>query len=89
MTGTRSASEVVNVLLGVSSIILMTLRDTSKISPVPYLSNAAGIALDIIMVVQNARQNRDGFKRLASDSCELVYVIARGHKDISRVENTG
>ncbi len=52
MTGTRSASEVVNVLLGVSSIILMTLRDTSKISPVPYLSNAAGIALDIIMVVQ-------------------------------------
>jgi len=82
-----SASKAVDLLLDVPAIISVTLRGVSKLSPVPYLSNAAWIALDITEVVQEAGQNRNVFKILARDCCELVYVITCGHKDISRAEN--
>src|SRR6266576_29770 len=90
--------EAVDISLDVSSIVLSTLRDASKFSPVPFLSAAAGIAIDIVGTVQvsysslfsnwtlqcvsqKARRNKDGFKALADDSCELVYVIIRAYKD--------
>ncbi|KAF8327665.1 hypothetical protein F5887DRAFT_164386 [Amanita rubescens] len=95
---TGSDPEVVDISLGVSSIMLSTLRDASKLSPVPFLSAAAGIALAIVGAVQvsysslfsnwtlqcisqKARRNKDGFKALAGDSCELVSVIIRTYKD--------
>ena len=90
--------EAVDISLDVSMIVLSTLRDASKFSPVPFLSAAAGIALDIVGAVQvsynsffsnrtsehvsqKARRNKCGFKSLADDSCELVYVIIRAYKD--------
>ncbi|KAF8729441.1 hypothetical protein AX14_006097 [Amanita brunnescens Koide BX004] len=82
-TPSGSGSDTVDVSLDVTSVVLTTLRDVSSIPPVPFLSDAAGIAVNIIGVVQKARSNKDGFKKLAGDSCELVYAIIRAHKDVS------
>jgi len=79
-------SEMVDISLDVSSIVLSTPRDTSKIA-VPLLSTAAGIVINIIEVAQKARRNKNGLKALADDACELVYVIIRAHKDISSAED--
>lgn len=51
-TGVESGSETVDVSLDVTSIVLTTLRDTSNIPPIPLLSDAAEIALNIAGVVQ-------------------------------------
>lgn len=51
-TGVESGSETVDVSLDVTSIVLTTLRDTSNIPPIPFLSDAAEIALNIAGVVQ-------------------------------------
>jgi hypothetical protein len=48
-------SEAVDTSLDVSSIILTTLRDVSKVTSIPLLWTAAGIAVDIIGVVQVSR----------------------------------
>ncbi|KAF8348424.1 hypothetical protein F5887DRAFT_1248751 [Amanita rubescens] len=79
-------SEVVDVTLDISLIVLSTLRDASKI-PIPLLSTAAGIAINIVGAVQKARRNKNGLKALADDSCELVYVIICAHKDTSSAED--
>ncbi|KAF8327666.1 hypothetical protein F5887DRAFT_924691 [Amanita rubescens] len=84
---TGSDPETVDISLDVSSIVLSTLRDASKFSPVPLLSAAAGIAVNIVGAVQKARRNKDGFKVLADDSCELVYVIIRAYKDRPRMDD--
>ena len=47
-----SDSEAVDTSLDVSSIVLTTLRDAAKFSPVPFLSAAAGIAVEIFGAVQ-------------------------------------
>ena len=44
--------EVVDTSLDVSSIILKTFRDVSKVTPIPLMWTAAGIAVDIIGIVQ-------------------------------------
>ncbi|KAF8327667.1 hypothetical protein F5887DRAFT_1190034 [Amanita rubescens] len=74
-------SEAVDTSLDVSSIMITTLRDVSKITPIPLLWAAAGIVVDIIDAVQKARRNKRGFKKLAEDSCELVYVVILAHND--------
>ncbi|KAK2462588.1 hypothetical protein APHAL10511_005321 [Amanita phalloides] len=86
-TDTGSGSDTVDVALDLSSIVLTTLKDVAQIPPVPFLSQAAGVAVDIIAVVQKARNNKGGFKGLAEDSCELVYAIIRGHKNVSKQED--
>lgn len=48
-------SEAIDTSLELSSIILTTLKDVSKITPIPLLWTAAGIAVDIIDVVQVSR----------------------------------
>ncbi|KAF8344963.1 hypothetical protein F5887DRAFT_1282952 [Amanita rubescens] len=81
-----SGIKVVDTTLDISLIVLSTLRDASKIA-VPLLSTTAGIAINIVEVAQKARRNKNGLKALANDSCELVYVIVRAHKDISSAED--
>ncbi|KAM6503086.1 hypothetical protein JOM56_000029 [Amanita muscaria] len=82
----RNADRV-DVVLDVSAVILGTLRDVAHLSPVPGLSEAAGIAVSIAGIVAKARNNKDDFRRLAEDSTELVYAIVRAHKDVTRPED--
>ena len=51
-TASASASDTVDIMLDVSAVVISTLKNVSLIPPVPFLSDAAGIAVTIIGVVQ-------------------------------------
>ncbi|KAL0567819.1 hypothetical protein V5O48_014179 [Marasmius crinis-equi] len=60
----------------VSIAVLTTLKEVSQAAGgVPHVGIAAAIALQILTATQGAKDNRDCFKRLASDACSLVVNI--------------
>ncbi|KAF9463387.1 hypothetical protein BDZ94DRAFT_1259231 [Collybia nuda] len=67
--------------LDVSLLVLTTLRNVARVTPVPYLMEAADLALGILSAVQSMKDCREGFKSLASDSCGLVYAIVGAHSE--------
>lgn len=77
-------SRKIDITLDVSIVVLTTLQDVAKMSPVLFLSSAASTALSILDVVQRTRSNKSGFKELAKDSCEVVYDIINAQKDVSQ-----
>ncbi|KAL0564665.1 hypothetical protein V5O48_017378 [Marasmius crinis-equi] len=60
---------------GVSVTVVETLRGVARLTPVPYLSNISSVALHILQTVQTFKINKEGFKKLAGDVCELVPAI--------------
>ncbi|KAL0563471.1 hypothetical protein V5O48_018596 [Marasmius crinis-equi] len=58
-----------------SAIVLRTLQDVARFAPVPYLSDISGVALGILEAVQTVKGNKESFKKLGEDVCELVYAI--------------
>ncbi|EDR13306.1 uncharacterized protein LACBIDRAFT_322856 [Laccaria bicolor S238N-H82] len=66
---------IVENSLETSNVVLTTLNDLASMAPVPYLQQAAGLALGILNIVQGAKDNRDTFQKLAADTCELMYVV--------------
>lgn len=78
------SSDGVDVGLELGGTVLKTLETIAKVSPVPGLSEAAKLALQITDTVKAARANKEGFKRLAADASQLVYVIISAHQNISR-----
>ncbi|EDR07261.1 uncharacterized protein LACBIDRAFT_328103 [Laccaria bicolor S238N-H82] len=71
----RKVKNIVENSLEISNIVLTTLNNAASMAPVPYLQQAAGLALGILNIVQGAKDNRDAFHKLAADTCELVYVV--------------
>ncbi|KAG6907612.1 hypothetical protein DXG01_008189 [Tephrocybe rancida] len=71
----RPTSDSVAVSLDASSVILSTLSNAAKLTPVPFLQNAADVALNIIQMVQDVKSNKDAFRQLADDACALVYIV--------------
>ncbi|KAK7444324.1 hypothetical protein VKT23_015336 [Stygiomarasmius scandens] len=65
---------------------MYTLREVAKASPVPYLAQASSLALLLLDVVQNVRNNKDNLKRLSNEACHLVYTI---DKRMEGVRNVG
>ncbi|KAF9458837.1 hypothetical protein BDZ94DRAFT_64939 [Collybia nuda] len=61
--------------LDTSNVILSTLRDVGRVTPVPYLYEAAQLTLGILSTVQAMKDCDEGFERLARDSCGLVYAV--------------
>jgi len=71
----RSNSESVQTAVDTATLVLTTLRDAGRLTYIPYLQEAAGLALGIVTTIQGARDNKDAFQRLANDACGLVYAI--------------
>lgn len=46
------ASGLLDTTLEVSSLVLKTLQDGAQFAPVPFLQDAAGVALEILNAVQ-------------------------------------
>ncbi|KAG6916692.1 hypothetical protein DXG01_005759 [Tephrocybe rancida] len=78
--------------LDTSDVVLSTLADAAKLTPVPYLQEASGAALGIVKIIQGVRSNKDAFQRLASDACALVYIVlcseGRGNEGMATVSPT-
>ncbi|KAF8079400.1 hypothetical protein FPV67DRAFT_1444530 [Lyophyllum atratum] len=63
------------IALDSSELVLSTLADAARLTPVPYLQEAAGVALGIINMIQGVKSNKSSFHRLGNDACALVYII--------------
>ncbi|KAF5310109.1 hypothetical protein D9619_010513 [Psilocybe cf. subviscida] len=62
------------------AMILGLVQQASKLTGLPYLSDAAGIALKLVQVAQAVKDNKEGFKELADDSAQLVAVFYRSYQ---------
>ncbi|KAF9495932.1 hypothetical protein BDN71DRAFT_1506276 [Pleurotus eryngii] len=65
----------------IAGIVLSTLQQAAELAPVPYLREAAGLAVALFDMVQGTLENKSAFKGLASDACELVYTATSVWKD--------
>ncbi|KAF7321856.1 hypothetical protein MKEN_00707500 [Mycena kentingensis (nom. inval.)] len=72
----------VNTTLDMSRSILATLVGVTNFTPVPFLQEAVACALAIVATVQSARDNKEGFRMLANDACDLVSVVCTACNDI-------
>ncbi|KAF9463388.1 hypothetical protein BDZ94DRAFT_1297949 [Collybia nuda] len=67
--------------LDVSSLVLTTLRVAARISHFPYLGEAAMLALEILTVVQDMKDCKEGIQRPARDVCGLVSAVIEAHSE--------
>ncbi|KAE9399179.1 hypothetical protein BT96DRAFT_1019654 [Gymnopus androsaceus JB14] len=67
--------EIFSALSGATSLALSTLNDVATLAPVPYLSEAAGLALGIWNAVQTTRNAKSSLLSLGEDACTLVYTV--------------
>ncbi|KAF7367138.1 hypothetical protein MSAN_00973500 [Mycena sanguinolenta] len=85
MTAHPSTSEPdtpVDVILGISTTVLTALNSVAASSPI---APAVMICLAIVKTVDNAQANRQSFRELTRDVCELVYaVISQGDSERPR-----
>ncbi|PFH49082.1 hypothetical protein AMATHDRAFT_63889 [Amanita thiersii Skay4041] len=82
----KPASDVAEVALNVTDIVLLTLKDASEIPPVPFLSDAAAAALGIVHIVQQGKSNREEFQKLSEDATEVVYAVICTLRDVTQEE---
>lgn len=68
-------NELADTVVGVSQVVLIALRSAAALAPIPYLQQAAILALTILDSVQGARGNQSGFAGLAADACNVVYIV--------------
>ncbi|KAJ7503043.1 hypothetical protein B0H11DRAFT_2188145 [Mycena galericulata] len=79
-----SDSEVVNATFDISAIVFATLQAGSQLAPLPFLQQASCLALEILNTVRGARDNKEAFKSLARDACELVSAIVCVYQDMEK-----
>jgi len=91
----RSGTSKTDAMLAVSDTIVSTLKGVGTLSGLPFIQEAASVALTILAILQvllnytffiterwcgtflqNVRQNKDEFLRLANDVCEITYTAA-------------
>ncbi|TFK35758.1 hypothetical protein BDQ12DRAFT_611426 [Crucibulum laeve] len=72
---TSNGKKVMEGSIELTGILLTTLQDAARLSPVPGLSDAASLALGILKMVETAQGNSEAFKKLAKDACGLVYTV--------------
>ncbi|KAF9495929.1 hypothetical protein BDN71DRAFT_807031 [Pleurotus eryngii] len=65
----------------VAGIVISTLEQAALFAPVPYLQQAAGMAITLVDMVQTTSDNKSAFKALAADACGLVYTATNVWKD--------
>ncbi|KAF8956487.1 hypothetical protein BDZ97DRAFT_1851737 [Flammula alnicola] len=77
-------ASTIDYAIETSAMVITTLRNVGTLSTVPFLSNAASIALQILTVVQELRGNQDGYMDLARDACGLVYTVTVECEDLMK-----
>ncbi|KAF5384442.1 hypothetical protein D9615_003409 [Tricholomella constricta] len=83
-----------------SDAVLATLSKAANVAPVPYLQEAAALALLITEIAQalielhalekNVKNNKRAFRNLARDASSLVYILLFNDKTLvrSKVDNS-
>ncbi|KAJ7270060.1 hypothetical protein B0H12DRAFT_1094267 [Mycena haematopus] len=68
----------------ISATVLATLATAAQCTPLPFLQEASFLALAILNTVRGAKDNKEGFKGLANDACELVSAIVCVYNDMEK-----
>ncbi|KAJ7030018.1 hypothetical protein C8F04DRAFT_1115048, partial [Mycena alexandri] len=61
-----------------------TLTTAAQFAPLPFLQQASILALAILTTVRGAKDNKESFKALANDACELVSAIICVYNDMEK-----
>ncbi|KIK61999.1 hypothetical protein GYMLUDRAFT_73001 [Collybiopsis luxurians FD-317 M1] len=67
--------EPFSAVSGAVDLAVMTLRDAASFVPIPWLSNAAGLAVGIWQTVQTTHDVKNSLRSLAEDSLGLVITV--------------
>ncbi|KAK1219124.1 hypothetical protein PQX77_018165 [Marasmius sp. AFHP31] len=70
-----TVNNVLASLSGVSILALETLQDVARFTPVPYLSDISSAALKILEAVRTYRGNKEAFRKLCSEICDLICTV--------------
>ncbi|RDB24523.1 hypothetical protein Hypma_008331 [Hypsizygus marmoreus] len=70
-----------DIALHASEVILSTLQNAARLTPLPFLRDAATLAVGIITAAQGARGNKDALQRLGNDAGALVCAVISKEKD--------
>ncbi|KAJ7935166.1 hypothetical protein B0H13DRAFT_519912 [Mycena leptocephala] len=73
-----------NAAFDISSTVLATLSAAAQLTPLPFLQEASFLALAILNTVRGAKDNKESFKALANDACELVSAILCVYQDMEK-----
>jgi len=68
----------------ISATVLATLTTAAQFTPLPFLQEASFLALAILNTVRGAKDNKESFKALANDACELVSAIICVYNDMEK-----
>ncbi|KAF8636770.1 hypothetical protein AX16_010972 [Volvariella volvacea WC 439] len=65
-------------MAGIQTTILETLKQTCEWSPIPLLSNMAGLALSIYESAKVVQANKEAIRSLADSVVEISYIVIAG-----------
>ncbi|KAJ7496854.1 hypothetical protein FB451DRAFT_1209003 [Mycena latifolia] len=74
----------IDAAFDISSTVLATLTTAAQFAPLPFLQEASFLALAILTTVRGAKDNKEAFKSLANDACELVSAIICVYNDMEK-----
>jgi len=74
----------INAAFDISTTVLATLTTAAQFAPLPFLQQASILALAILTTVRGAKDNKESFKALANDACELVSAIICVYNDMEK-----
>ncbi|KAL0569238.1 hypothetical protein V5O48_012725 [Marasmius crinis-equi] len=64
-----------DTVLDISQTAFSTVKEIASFTPVPYLGEAAGLALGLVEVVNKMKDSKEGFEELASYAFEVIYAV--------------
>ncbi|KAJ3969857.1 hypothetical protein EV361DRAFT_323067 [Lentinula raphanica] len=67
--------EFFSAMSGAAGLTLETLQSVAAFAPVPYLNEAASLAIGIWQAIQTTNDAKDSLRSLASDAISLVYAV--------------
>ncbi|KDR76465.1 hypothetical protein GALMADRAFT_139394 [Galerina marginata CBS 339.88] len=70
-----SQTAQVDYAIEASRLVVETLQNIGSMVGIPYLNEAASVALRILTIVQDIKSRRQEFTDLANDACGLVYTV--------------
>ncbi|KAJ7125174.1 hypothetical protein C8R44DRAFT_703320 [Mycena epipterygia] len=79
-----SPNAALDATFDISSTVLAALTTAAQFAPLPFLQEASFLALEILNIVRGAKDNKEAFKALANDSCELVAAIICVYNDMAK-----
>ncbi|KAJ7716526.1 hypothetical protein B0H16DRAFT_1741183 [Mycena metata] len=83
-TSSPNVGAAVNAAFDISTTVLATLTTAAQFAPLPFLQQASILALAILTTVRSAKDNKETFKALANDACELVSAIICVYNDMEK-----